>query len=228
MRDQTGIIIREVAMKKETVALKRYAYDEIKKMIINCIYAPGALLNEHDLVSELNISRTPIREALNRLEQEGLVRIIPKKGIMVSNISIADFSQIYQARIELEPYVVQISGPHLDREKLLHFRELFVSETDDDDRMEQLNTDTAFHMYLSENCNNKYIHELMKKVLDENTRVMVSTRNKSRIDNACNEHVKIIDLLLLGDHEAAAQVMRNHIINCRDSAVAYFLDRGKF
>jgi len=210
-----------------TIALKNFAYDEIKKKIINCIYPPGTMLNEQDLVKELKISRTPIREALNRLDQEGLIRIISKKGILVTNISIADFSQIYQVRIELEPFVVHISGPHLDREKLLNFRELFALETDEHASMQQLDTDTAFHSYLAENCNNKYVYQLMKKVLDENKRVMISTRNKARIDNATNEHIKIIDLLLLGDYEAASLVMRNHILNCRDSAVAYFLDRAK-
>ena len=215
------------AMTSKNVALKKYAYDEIKKKILSCAYAPGVLLNEQFLSGELDISRTPIREALSRLDQEGLVRTISKKGVLVSNISIADLSQIYQVRIELEPFIVRISGPHLDREKLLYYRELFYKETDDDGSMLQLETDTSFHGYLADNCNNKYILQLMKKVLEENKRVMISTRNKVRINNARSEHLKIIDLLLLDDNEAASREMCHHIENCRDSAITYFLDRAK-
>jgi DNA-binding GntR family transcriptional regulator len=215
------------ATKNTTVTLKTFAYEEIKKKILNCVYAPGMLLNEQVLVNELNISRTPIREALNRLDQEGLIRIISKKGILVSNISIVDLSQIYQARIELEPFVVRISGPHLSREKLLFFRELFFKESDEDHGMEQLETDNDFHSYLADNCDNKHILVVMKKVLDENKRVMISTMNKVRIENARAEHLKIIDLLLLGDYEAASRVMRSHIENCADSALTYFLEKAK-
>jgi DNA-binding GntR family transcriptional regulator len=214
-------------MTNETVALKKYAYNEIKRKILNCDYAPGCLLNEQFLTSELNISRTPIREALNRLDQEGLIRILSKKGILVSNISIIDLTHIYQVRIELEPYVVRMAGPHLDLEKLMYYRKLFYMESDDKNSIPELETDVSFHGYLTDNCHNKYIHQLMKKVLDENERIMIFTRNKVRIEHARNEHLKIIDLLMVGDYEAASRVMRTHIENCRDSAVAYFLDQDK-
>ena len=98
-------------MTKKTINLKKYAYNEIKDKIVNCIYAPGSLLNEQILASELNISRTPIREALSHLQEEGLITIMPKKGILVSNITISDMSQIYQVRLEVEPFVVKLSGP---------------------------------------------------------------------------------------------------------------------
>lgn len=185
------------------------------------------MLNENLLASELDISRTPLREALNQLHHEGLIQIMPKKGILVSNISIDDMSQIYQVRLEMESFVVRISGPHLDSEKLLHFRELFLAEEDDEDGMQQLETDTAFHSYLANNCNNKYILQLMNKVLDENKRVMISTKNKARIANSRDEHLKIIDLLLAGEIEAASLAMRDHIGNCRDSAFLYFLNKAK-
>ena len=104
----------------EKASLKAFAYQEIKEKIVDCVFAPGQHLNENRLVTELKISRTPIREALSRLQEEGLVCVIPKKGILVSTISIADVSQIYQVRLEIEPFIVRLAGPNLDSADLLN------------------------------------------------------------------------------------------------------------
>ena len=217
----------ETAVKKVRVNLKKLAYQEIKNKIVNCVYSPGSLLNENVLAGELNISRTPIREALNQLHHEGLIQIMPKKGILVSTITVADMSQIYQVRLEIEPFVIRICGPHLDSERLMQFRELFVSESEEQDNLQQLEVDTGFHRYCANNCNNKYIQQLMDKVLDENKRVVISTMNDVRLEHSRDEHIKIIDLLLAGDYETASSTMREHIGNCRDSAFYFFLNRAK-
>ena len=204
--------------------LKQFAYDDIKEKIIRCEYVPGSLLNENILATELEISRTPIREALNQLHHEGLLQIMPKKGILVSNITIVEMSQIYQIRHELEPFIVRISGPHIEKNLLLETRALFLDDSEED-LYQQLEIDTNFHRYLADNCHNKYAQQLMNKVLDENMRVIISTRNKVRIGKSCDEHIKIIDLMLAEDFEAAANVMRIHVENCRDSAFSYFLNK---
>lgn len=74
--------------------LKTLAYNTIKQKIVTCEYAPGTFLNEEILTDELKISRTPIRDALSRLEQEGLIEIKPKKGITVTALSIKDVNMI--------------------------------------------------------------------------------------------------------------------------------------
>jgi len=206
--------------------LKKFAYEEIKTGIVNCVHSPGELLNENLLAEELNISRTPIREALSQLQEEGLVKIMPKKGILVSNITIADMSQIYQTRLHLEPFVVRISGPRLDSNELLRFRELFHKTTDEGDILHQLEVDTSFHRYLADSCNNKYIRQLMNKVLDENKRVVISTKNECRVEHSHDEHLKLIELLLTKNYEEASRLMHTHIENCRDSAFQCFLNNG--
>ena len=92
-------------MPKET--LKGHAYFYIKNKIINCEYQPGMLLNEEMLKDEVKASRTPIRDAISRLEQENLVKILPKKGILVSELSIREINSIYESRMMVEPYVIQ-------------------------------------------------------------------------------------------------------------------------
>lgn len=206
--------------------LKKFAYDEIKSRIIDCTYPPGEILNEQLLTKELNISRTPIREALNRLDHEGLIQILSKKGILIKNITLSDISQVYQLRIEVEPFIVKAAGPFLDHDKLIYFRDLFINIPEDEisNHLNELNTDNAFHKYLVDNCGNKYIIEMMNKVLDENMRIMIYTKNKIRIEDSKSEHISIIDSLLVNNFPQASERMLIHIKNCRDSAYAYLLN----
>lgn len=205
--------------------LKRVAYTTIKEKIINCEYPPGELLNENHLSVELQTSRTPIREALSHLQEEGFVRIMLKKGIMVTNITIADMRQVYQARIELEPFVVLLAGPQLKSEDLMNFRELFLKQLHEGDMLTRLETDTSFHRYLAMNCGNKYLLQIMNRMLDENKRITIFNKNSERVEHSHDEHLKLIEALLTNDYEYSSNVMRRHIENCRDSAFACFLHK---
>ena len=75
---------------------KNTLYQALKERLINCIYPPGSLLNEMQLAEEFSVSRTPVREAIGRLEMDGYVRVLPKKGIYVTDISLNDVHQIFQ------------------------------------------------------------------------------------------------------------------------------------
>ena len=86
--------------------LKDKAYEMIREKIVNCELAPGSVLNESELIEEIGASRTPIREALNKLEQENLVTIIPKKCIIVRGITIDDIAEVFDARAVIEPQVL--------------------------------------------------------------------------------------------------------------------------
>ena len=90
--------------------LKNYAYNIMKEHLINCTYAPGSILNEAHLTAGLKLSRTPVREAVSRLESEGFVKVIPKKGIYVTDILLSDVLQIYQIRMEFEPTILRLAA----------------------------------------------------------------------------------------------------------------------
>ena len=83
-------------------SMQNQAYQFIRKKIERCEYAPNDMLSESLLREELGFSRTPVREAIGRLAQEGLVRVYPKRGIMVSAISIGDIHQIFEVRALVE------------------------------------------------------------------------------------------------------------------------------
>lgn len=201
--------------------LKQQAYQILRQKLIYCEYKPGSLLNEAQLSEELGFSRTPIREALNRIEQEGFIRIMPKKGIFVTDISLHDVQQIFEARIQIEPVTLKMAAPSLPRDTLLQFRDLF--RKDDSDVRYGFQLDTAMHLFLIDHCGNHFLIDMMHKVFDQNTRVIISSKqNRIQIHDAKQEHSEILDLLLEGEFDQAVQSMCTHIANCRKAALDFF------
>lgn len=133
---------------------KNQAYTIIKERLINCIYEPGSFLNEAQLAADLGCSRTPVREAISRLEFDNLVTVVPKKGIHVSDISLTDVQQIFQARLEIEPVALKMAAHNLPQAELLSFRDKF-SESLPDIR-DSYRLDTAMHLFIIEHCGNRY------------------------------------------------------------------------
>lgn len=201
--------------------LKNHTYCILKERLVNCIYPPGTLLNEAQLAADLGASRTPVREAISRLEMEGFVKIMPKKGIYVTDISLNDVLQIFQTRIEIEPIAVRLAAPHLPREELLAFCGKFKGEAPDIQNGFRL--DTAMHLFIIEHCGNRYIIDMMYRIFDENTRVIISSKqNQVQIHDARLEHLDILNSLLDKDTERAIALMQSHIENCRKAALDYF------
>ena len=148
--------------------LKHQVYTTLREKIINCEYPPGSLLNEAQLSIELGVSRTPIREALNRIEHEGFIKILPKKGILVTEVSLNDVLHIFGARLEIEPIALRMAGPYLAEEKLLEFKSKFMG--DESDISTAFRLDTAMHLFIIDHCGNRFIIDMMHRLFDENTR----------------------------------------------------------
>ncbi|MDO4960849.1 MAG: GntR family transcriptional regulator [Eubacteriales bacterium] len=212
-------------MTKSNSNIKNQAYELLKERLINCVYAPGSFLNEAMLAEELGCSRTPIREAISRLEIDQLVKVVPKKGIYVSDISLSDVQQIFQTRLEIEPMAVRMTAGRIPEESLYLLREKFAGDIKDIKNSFRL--DTAMHLYIIENCGNRYIIDMMKRVFEDNTRVIISSKqNQVQIHDAKAEHIEILDALIDKDVEKAAELMRVHVESCRRAALDYFYNNA--
>lgn len=201
--------------------LKIQAYSILKDKIVHCEYRPGSMLNEAQLAVELGFSRTPIREAISILEMEGFIQIVPKKGILVTDILLNDIVQIFQARMEIEPIALKLAGPRIPEEELLKWKGWFLSGESSVEKGYEI--DTAMHLGIIGYCGNSYIIDMMKTVFDKNTRVIVSsTENREHMKEALKEHLEILDTLLEQDFEKAAGMMRAHVAGCRNAALDFF------
>ena len=208
-------------MSTTNLNVRDQAYAIIKERLIHCIYKPGSFLNEAQLAADLGCSRTPVREAIHRLQVDNLVTVVPKKGIYVSDISLTDVQQIFQTRLEIEPVTLNMAIHHLPQAELFDFREKFSGNLQDIPNSYRL--DTAMHLFIIEYCGNRYLIDMMKKVFEDNTRVIISSKqNQTHIHDAKREHLEIIDALISQDTDRAVSLMRTHVESCRRAALDYF------
>lgn len=219
-----NVLLRGVmAEKKEkTKGLKTNIYQDLKEKLINCVYPPGTILNELQLTADYGVSRTPVREAVSKLEVDGYLQVMPKKGIYVTNISMNDVMQIFQTRIEIEPVTLKMAAPYLNLADLNMFKNKFAAK--DLDISNAFRLDTAMHLYIIEHCGNNYIIEMMRKVFDDNTRIVIASKqNQVKIHDATQEHTEILESLISKDPlEESADLMKKHIEHCRKAALDYF------
>ena len=204
------------------ISLKRKIYLDMKHKLIHCVYPPGSELNELILTEAYGVSRTPIREAVSQLELEGYVKVLPKKGIYIPDISIDKVLQIFQTRLEVEPVTLRMAIPYLDTGDLIAYRRKL--QEPEPDLMKAVEFDTETHLYIIDRCRNYYLTEMMHRLFDDSLRVVIATgQTEVKLHNAALEHEEILDSLITHqDPEVSANLMRKHIETCRAEALKYF------
>ncbi len=123
-------------------------YAELELKIVTCELPPGALLSEAELSKQLNVSRTPVGEALQRLAREGLVNILPRRGILVTEVNISDQLQLLELRREISRFVARAGARRArpeERERLRQVAASFLHAAESNDDVELLQADKEFH-----------------------------------------------------------------------------------
>lgn len=206
-------------MKTETLKLK--AYNIIKKNIVECIYTPGSMINEEQLKEELQISRTPIRDALSRIEQEGLIQIKPKKGIFITPITIDEINKIFEVRLLIEPYAIRKYGQNLNNNTLLDYLNYYKGDKAKNITKDKvIELDDSFHDLLMACIPNRYLTKFYEVIKSQNKRLRILSGSEytNRIEKGQIEHVKIIEHLLKEDYQSAEIALIEHLQESKSSA----------
>ena len=198
-------------------------YEYIKKEIILGDLQPGSVFDEAIVQSALGVSRTPVREAVLKLNEEGYLTIIPRKGTIVSFISFSDVKQIYEYRSMLEPLIMEKIAVKVDNELLLKWKRYFSSLINDEignldlpvERDFLDDVDKGFHLSLAKMLNNSYVYKEISYLMDLSCRVryLSNISNNDRYIASLNEHIEIIDALLNSDGALASNLMKKHLKN---------------
>lgn len=200
-------------------SLKEKAYEYIREKIVTCEMMPGDIINEKALISQTGCGRTPVREALNVLERDGLVRIVPRRGMFVSEISVKDIYDMFVFKQEVEPLITRRSGSKIPEKDLLAFKEIFSTPLE---RQQYAKADSEFHALFLKACDNKYYQLIMNLISDQSFRVRILTNEDStRIWESSQEHLAIIDALLEKDIERAACAMDKHYQNALENIMSF-------
>lgn len=190
------------------------AYEEIKSRIVTVELPPGAVVREAELMEELGLGRTPIREALQRLQAEKFVVVKPRRGIFVSNVAITDLTRIYEVRVELESLGARLAAERITSEQLARMRKLAEgyqsAETSDVRRYFAI--DQAFHRLLAEAAHNQFLAEALQHYYDLSIRIWyLGFPAVTPPDVDVDSHLEIIEALAEGDVKRADETMRRHI-----------------
>lgn len=214
-----------MAAQKEA-SMQHQAYRFIRQKIANCEYVPYQMLSESLLQEELGFSRTPVREAIGRLAQEGLLQVFPKRGIMVSGISISDIHQIFEVRSLLEPYALRTYYKNLNLNEVEHYSKQFHSymEMPQQD-VDFFALDDAFHALLLSTLENDYMIDLYDRIRTQSSRLRIMSGKfiELRVMRTMEEHASIADACLAQDWEKAAQAMVMHLKYSKESSLATIL-----
>ena len=200
------------------VSLRDKAYRTIRNKIVTCEFLPGTPLNERELVELVGVSRTPIREALNRLEQEQLVILTSQKGATVTQITPKIINDIFQLRDMLEPYVVQMVTPEFPEAILVELQAGFAENSPDREK-ELVALDGKMHYAIIHAFGNSYLNNLMENMYTQNERIrFLSTMMPKRLEESFAEHQVILEAMLERKPQKAADAMHEHLQRAKQVA----------
>lgn len=202
------------------------AYDAIKRAIQDNVFAPGYQAGEVEIARQLEMSRTPVHEAMARLQEEGLVRILPKRGILVLGLSPNDIEQIYEVIIALEGAASERLAGLAEADRL-HFSDKLEASTREmanalgrNDLLEWARADKAFHDTLVSACGNDRLERIVGTVTDQLHRARMFTLNLRPLPTqSAVEHRQLISAIRTGDLEAASNAARRHRQHARDQLI---------
>lgn len=201
--------------KQARKSYKEVAYAHIKQKIIHGALKPGDVLCERDYMAELAMSRTPVREALSQLSDEGMIDIMPSRGMVVSHISVSDVRAVYASRQLIEPYIARQAAVLRDAEALGRFRMLFAAPAPAADPAQDVDMDSDFHLCLAGCIGNRYLLRTEEMLMSQSQRIrtLSSQDSAQREQEARREHITIIDALLAGNADEAAAAAARHLEN---------------
>jgi DNA-binding GntR family transcriptional regulator len=210
-----GAAQREPRGMAEVSSLRVAAYHEIKRRIITTAYRPGEILNETLVAESLRIGRTPVHEALNRLALEGMVEIMPRKGIIVKPVSMDEMRELAQVRISNEVLCVSLAARRADNEALRAMRTILdavpaaIAKRDVEAMM---NLDRDFHCAVSRAARNRTLADVLLQLHERSLRFwFISLSAPRQMEQVQREHRAIFNAIRTHNPRAAARAVTAHI-----------------
>lgn len=204
--------------------VRQEAYQALREAILTGRLEPGTRLVEREIARQLGVSRTPVREAIRKLELEGLVEHQPRRGVVVARMSTREAFEVYSIRAVLEGLAARLAAEHINQVQLRRLNEIVdamerACEEDDNERLQELHQE--FNETVWSAAESPRLHQMINNLADYIvgfTRVGYGV--PGRVRAATREHRELVEALARGDGEKAEKLARQHIENSRH---AYFV-----
>ncbi len=203
--------------------LREIVYEELKRQIMIGEIPPGTRMMEVELAEDMGVSRTPIREAIRKLEKEGLVSIEPRRGAYASDISIKDMVDVLEVREFLEGMAAGLAAKKINDEEIETLKKAtatYKKAVENGNTEEIIKEDELFHKLIVDCSGNKTLIQMINQVQELALRFRyIYYEDFSRYRNMPYEHQEILDAILSGDSEKARSIADAHVLRLKEFVI---------
>lgn len=211
--------------------LREVVCETLREAIITGVLKPGERLMEIQLAEELGVSRTPVREAIRKLELEGFVVMIPRRGTYVADMSIKDINEVFEVRTALDVLAAGLAAERITEDELEQMERLLVQigeyiEQGDMDKIVEV--DSQFHDILYRASRNDRLVGIINNLREQLTRFRsISMSYPGRLKNTLEEHSRMVEALAARNSELAQQLAVEHMENSEQTLLLDFNERRR-
>lgn len=193
------------------------AYVELRDQIVTLAIPPGAPINEESVGRELEIGRTPVREAIKRLALENLVAVYPRRGTFATEINITDLAHISDVRVQLEGHAAFRAAQRLTPEQREELDRLLGTLDGDGDAEALMRLDAAVHRFIYRCAGNPYLRDTLERYLNLSLRIWYLVLGRlPHLPERVHEHVALLHAIRDGDADRARTVAAEHVATFED------------
>jgi DNA-binding GntR family transcriptional regulator len=210
--ESTVLVEAAVSVPLQAVTKAKAVYIETRTRILKGTLAPGSAVNQETLAADLGVSITPLREALRRLEMEGLIRLEAHRTMIITPLTSQELDEMYAIRTELDPFAAGLAAANASESQLELIERLARQKTATDPVL-QLERNRGFHRAVYSSCGNGALIGLLDQLWDRTDRYRLVLIREELIEGSTSrqEHIDMADAVSTRRGDLAARLMRAHI-----------------
>ena len=198
-------------MKRSITTEKPGIYESLKDRIILLDYEPGQLIREKDLMKEFQVSRTPVREALIRLQSDELVRMVPSSGTFVTEVSFVQLRDTFEVRAQLIPLAGELAAVRITQDELLQLEELIRILKNASDTKAIMRLDLEIHSLVDQATRNSVLAKILGNLRNQTVRIWsLAPEGHEYFRNIVADFEDLLETLQKRDPEKAARTLEKH------------------
>jgi len=204
--------------------LREVVCETLRDAVRRGVLQPGERLMEIQLAEDLGVSRTPVREAIRKLEMEGYVIMMPRRGTYVADLSIRDINEVFEIRTSLESLASGLAAERITEDELEKLQRLLVeigTHIKNGDMESIVRTDTEFHDLLYQASRNARLVGIISNLREQLTRFRTTSMSyPGRLKATLEEHRNIVEAIAQGDEKAARKAAEHHMEKSEQTLLA--------
>jgi len=196
-------------------SLSDQAYFRIRELIVSLTLPPGSILEERELMEQLGLGRTPVREALRALAREQLVEVFPRRGSFVAGVDVRDLAGLSEVRLQLETLAAGLAANRAtpeDRDECAALLDELERAAGENDERALIELDQRIHRHVYRCVHNPYLERTLEEYYVLTLRIWFLALDRvARLEDAVHEHRELLTAIQAGDRTRAEDVMRRHV-----------------